>query len=439
MTFLAAGSGCAKNEYAPPPPPEVTVATPVEKTLRRTLSFTGTTSPIERVEIRARVSGFVDRADFVDGSDVKAGDLLYVIDPRPFEAKVRQAEASQQLAEARLESANAEVVRARSEANNAEAQLARGERAAQGGAVTEGELDDLRTARDAAFAAGHAAQAMVASAEAEIAAAKAQVEQTRLDLGYTQVVTPIDGRVGESLVDVGNLVGTSEPTHLTTVVRYDPIYAYFTISEAQLLKWIGDKQAGDAVDNPARQATGNFPLQLSLGNEEGYPHDGVLDYADLSVDQSSGTFLVRGRFENPERTIPPGAFVRIRAELEEKPAMLVDERAVGRDQGGAYVLVVVEQDGKQVVDRRNVTLGESHEGMQVIETGLQPSERVVVNGLQRARPGAVVRPRVAAAQTAAGAPGDQTPGDPMPGDPAAGEHEAGEQDAGESAPQPAAQ
>ncbi|MEM6331658.1 MAG: biotin/lipoyl-binding protein, partial [Planctomycetota bacterium] len=216
-------AGCGpKNEYQAPPPPEVTVARPVSQVISRSLQFTGTTSPVEKVEIRARVSGYLDKVAFTDGMNVEAGELLFVIDQAPFQTALRQAEATQRLAEARVESSLAEFDKARAEAENAQAQLARGERAARGGAVTEGELDDLRTTRDAAYASAKAAQAAIASSRAEVEAAAAQVASAKLDLSYTEVRSPIKGRVGEAEVDVGNLVGASDPTLLTTVVRYNP-------------------------------------------------------------------------------------------------------------------------------------------------------------------------------------------------------------------------
>lgn len=391
--LLLAAAGCgAKNEFQPPPPPAVTVANPVRKVIQRTLEFTGTTEPIERVDIRARVAGFLQEVKFTDGSAVEAGQSLFQIDPEPFATAKRQAVAAQRLAEAQAKSATAEFARAKAELDNASAQLARGQRAAEGGAVTAGELDDLRTTRDSAYASAAAAQAAIASAEAQIEAAKAQVAQTELDLGYADVRAPISGRVGESLVDVGNLVGSSEPTHLTTIVRYDPIYAYYTISESDLLMWLGWIKEGKNYSGPSESAKEDFPLRLGLSNEEGYPHEGLYDYADLGVDRSSGTFRVRGAFPNPNRSIPPGAFVRIQVPLQEEEALLVDERAVGRDQAGSFVLVVVDKEGGPTVERRAVKVAENFEHMRIVESGLTVDDRVIVNGVQRARPGAVVAP-----------------------------------------------
>ncbi|MEM6331084.1 MAG: efflux RND transporter periplasmic adaptor subunit, partial [Planctomycetota bacterium] len=181
-------------------------------------------------------------------------------------------------------------------------------------------------------------------------------------------------------------------TLLTTVVRYNPINAYYTISEADLLMWIGWVEEGKDYTRPGERATKEFPLYLGLSNEEGFPHEGRYDYADLAIARSTGTYLLRGVFDNSRRRIPPGAFVRVKVPLQEEEALLIDERAIGRDQGGTYALVVVDKPAGPTVERRSVNLAEAYERMRIVESGLTTADRVVVNGLQRARPGAVVRP-----------------------------------------------
>ncbi len=387
--------GCAPpNTYQAPPPPEVTVANPIVKEVSRSLFYTGTTEPVELVQIRARVSGFIDKIAFEDGVLVEENQLLYVIEQDPFSIAVRQAKAAQLLAEERVKSAQADFNSTKAEYQNAQAQLARGERAAQGGAVTQGELDDLRTTRDTAYAAAEAARAAIASSLAEVEAAKAEVAAAELDLSYTEVRSPIAGRVGETLVDRGNLVGASDPTHLTTVIRQDPINAYFAVNENDLLMWrkrLGEGKGYRDVDDPELPS---IPIFIGLANEEGYPHEGVFDYGDPGLDRSTGTLRVRGEFANPgvNPEIPLGAFVRVRVPLKPEAALLIDERAVGRDQQGSYVLVVEDVDGKPTVQRKAVEVGESYERMRIINSGLEATDRVVVNGLQRARPGAVVSP-----------------------------------------------
>jgi len=384
--------GCQPNEYVPPPPPTVTVAHPVEKEIVDYLEYTGTTEAIETVNVRARVKGFLESTHFEEGMEVEAGTLLYVIDPRPFQAELSKTHAALKLAEAQLEIAKADVIKTKAEAANREVQYRRGVKASKSGAVTASEIDNLRTLRDAAVAIYHAAQASVASAKAQISASQATLEQAELDLGYTQVKSPISGRAGRNLVDVGNLVGSGEATLLTSVVKYDPIYAYFTISELDLLQWMRQLRESSTDENPTHDGPVNRPVFLGLADEDGFPHEGVFDYADLTVDESTGTFLVRAKFPNPQRIIPPGAFVRIQVPMEEKRRMLIPERAVGRDQSGAYALVV---NSEQVVEQRSLKLGRQADGFQVVHEGLTPNDNVVINGIQRARPGAKVNPRQA--------------------------------------------
>lgn len=370
----------------------MTVAHPALRTVVDTIEFTGTTEAVEMVDIRARVEGFLLSIDFEEGKAVKKGDLLFQIDPRPFEATLAQADASVKLAMARLQSAKAELARAAAEVTNAETQVSRVERAItiSPGAVTREELDLRRTAVLTAKAAADAAQAAIASAKAEIDAGEALVQQANLNLSYTQVLSPIDGRAGRKLVDVGNLVGAGESTLLTNVIRYDPVYGFFTISETDLLKFNRrqiEKKTSSSADEEMELDQKIF---LGLGDEEGFPHEGKADYADLAVDQSTGTFLIRGVFPNAKRLIPPGAFIRVQVPREEIEVLLIDERAIGRDQAGAYLLVV---DPNDTVERRTVTLGGKYHGMQAVSGPIGADDRVIVNGLQRARPGAKVAPQ----------------------------------------------
>jgi membrane fusion protein (multidrug efflux system) len=405
--LLAATSGCQPpNEYIPPPPPTVTVSHPVEREVVDSEEYTGTTKAYELVDIRARVQGFLDEIRFEDGANVKAGDVLYLIDPKPFEAKVDEARAATALATAQLESAKAEEQKAVAEVANAESQYRRGYQASQSGAVSAGELDDLRTTRDSAAARVGVAKATILSAQAGIEAANAALNQAKLDLGYTKVTSPTDGRVGRTLVDVGNLVGSGEATQLTTVVSYDPIYAYFSISETDLLYYMR-RQRDDGHENaPSEASEKKRPIFLGLGDEDSYPHEGYLEYADLAVDEGTGTYLVRGTFPNTDHAIPPGAYVRINIPMEKSLAMLIPDEAVGRDQGGAFALVV---NSENMVERRPVELGAVHKGMRVIKSGLNVDDQVVVLGLQRARPGAKVNPEMAESQPSASSGSDPAP------------------------------
>lgn len=386
-------SGAGKNEYIPPPPPTVTVALPQQEEITDSKEYTGTSRPFEEVEIIARVEGFLESIEFRDGESVKAGQLLARIDARPFKAALEQAEASVALARARRQSAQAELMQAQARQANAQSELARVEAAVQRspGSISQSEIDLRRTQVMTETSAVEAAQAAIASAEAEIAAGEATVTQAKLNLDYTEVHTPIDGRVSAKNFDVGSLVGQANSSLLTTVTRYNPIYAYFSMSENDFLEFNRQRIAEDrpAVGDETSQSE-TYPLRLALSDETEFIHGGICDYVDTSIDESTGTFMVRGRFDNPNRLIPPGAFVRIQVPLEKKLAMLVDQAAVGLDQVGSYLLVV---NDKNEVEMRRVSLGGIHDGRQIIRDGdLKPTDRVIVKGLQFVRPGVTVTP-----------------------------------------------
>jgi len=362
-------TGCEqKNTYVAPPPPKVTVAQPLQQEVIDYLEFTGTTRAFEEVEIRARVAGFLQSMHFTPGTMVEKGDLLFVIDPRQYRASLNAAEAE-------LDSANAQLERA-------DAEFARAEKLFKQQAGSEKNVVQWRGERDMARAA--------------VAMAKAKVERARLDLGYTKVTAPIAGRVGRNLVDVGNLVGEREPTLLTTITSYDPMYVYFSLNERDLLKVVAMyresiKQKGFDPDTDA-DIKAEIPLFLGLANEEGYPHEGMLDFAESGVDPGTGTLQLRGVFPNPGKAplLYPGLFTRIRMPIAEREnALLVTERAIGADQGGRYLLAV---NSENVVEKRLIRMGQLVDGLRVIEEGIRLGDWVVVNGLQRARPGAKVDP-----------------------------------------------
>lgn len=344
-------SGCERQtEAVPPPPPEVTVAHPIQQDVTVYYEFTGTTEAIASVEIRARVEGYLQRVEMKDADDVEPGDMLFVIDPAEYQAALDRAEAELARNQAELQSATLGVERL-------EGLIAQG-------AVNRKELDDAYTAQ--------------AMGEAEVAAAKAAVTKAKLDLDYTQVRSPIAGRVSRSLVDAGNLVGAGERTLLTTVVQMDPMYVYFSIPERILLKRLAARPAD-------QRRHVEFAFYVGLANEKGYPHEGILDYVDNTVDSGTGTIRVRGQVPNDEGLLFPGAFVRIRVPGQVNAnAVLVREEAIGTDLGGKYVLVV---DAEDVVHHRPVELGATEEGWRVVREGLSPDERYIVSGLQRARPG----------------------------------------------------
>ena len=364
-TLVACGQ---KNEYVEPPPPKVTVAKPLQQDVIDYLEFTGTTHAFEKVEVRARVAGFLQNMHFIPGTRVEKGDLLFEIDPREYQALLNAAQAE-------LSSANAQL-------NRAETEFARSQKLFKQKAGAEKDVVKWRGERDIARAA--------------VLRAQAKVQRAELDLGYTQVAAPISGRVGRNLVDTGNLVGEGEPTLLTTVTRFDPIYAYFNLNERDLLRVMAiyRQRVNEKGLDPEKESDANAEISLFLGlaNEEGYPHQGIADFAESGVDTGTGTLQLRGIFQNPgnPKVLLPGLFARLRMPVNKRDnALLVSERAIGADQGGNYLLAVTNEN---VVEKRPIRVGQLVDGLRVIEEGLQPGESVVVKGVQRARPGAKVDP-----------------------------------------------
>jgi RND family efflux transporter MFP subunit len=358
-----------KNTYLEPPPPKVTVAEPLQQEVIDYLEFTGNTRAFEEVEIRARVSGFLQSVHFASGTWVDLGDPLFVIDPNEYQAEVNAATAELNAAKAMEHRAKIEYDRAK--------------RVFDKGAGRETDVVKWRGERDVALAA--------------IERAKANLERANLNLGYTRITAPISGRVSRNYVDVGNLVGEGKPTLLTTVTRYDPMYAYFNLNEYDLLrvKSMYRKRIEEKGIDPGEepQSVAEIPLFLGLANEQGYPHEGVLDFAESSVDPGTGTIQLRGVFDNPgpPNVLIPGLFARLRMPIDKREnALLVSERAIGADQGGTYLLTV---GGDNVVEKSPIRMGQLVDGLRVIEEGLQPGELVIVKGVQRARPGAQVDPQ----------------------------------------------
>ncbi len=389
LALLAAALawGCTqKNEYAPPPPPKVTVAQPLVEEVTDYLEFTGTTEAAAQVQVRARVKGLLESMHFTPGSEVRAGDLLFVIDPREYQAALDAAEAELASAEAQLKRAGIELGRAR--------------RLYKKKAGSEADVVKW--------------QGEVELAKAALLRAQAKIQAARLNLEYTQVTAPIGGKVSRNQVDPGNLVGYGEPTLLATVTDDDPIYAYFNLNERDLLGVMRLYQARQHEAGPGDEEVSikeaEIPVFLGLADEEGYPHQGVVDYADTTVDPDTGTLQLRGVFANEghPRELLPGLFTRLRMPIRQRQgALLVSERAVGADQGGPYLLMVSREN---VVEKRRVVKGQAVDGLVVIEEGLRPGEWVVVKGVQRARPGAKITPQrtdMAALRTSAQRPPGQ--------------------------------
>jgi RND family efflux transporter MFP subunit len=372
--------GCApQNQFVPPPPPKVTVARPVQREVADSLVFTGWTEAPKKVDLRARVSGYLDQVLFEDGAKVTEGDLLFVIEQRPFRTALAAAEAELQKARAALQLATSEYNRA--------------VRLKERNATTQAELD--------------VAAAQLETGKANVAAADAMVRKANSDLSYTEIRSPITGRIGRHMVDEGNLVST-EQTLLATVESYDPIYAYFSVSESDLLRYVSlTVEDGGSLEQMEKDPP---KLYLGLSNEEDFPREGHFDFSERSIDRQTGTALQRGVFPNPGWTLVPGLFVRIKAPVgSPRPRLLVPERAVSVDQLGDFLMVVGE-DKKAL--KRPAKLGMTVDGMRVVESGVTADDLVIVNGLQRARDGVVVEPEMegaappvpAAATTASTAP-----------------------------------
>ncbi len=373
LLIAVALAGCTgKNQYAPPPPPEVTVATPVKQQVRDYLEITGKTQSSESVDIRARVSGYLKSIEFKDGQTVSEGQLLFVIEPEPFKVALASAKAELQKADAKLALAEADVKRS--------------EPLVKKGAVSEQEWDVIVANR--------------ATAQADVAAAASAVSQADLNLSYTEVKAPIGGRISRHMVDVGNLIQI-QTTMLTNVQSISPIHAYFHVSEneLELLRESQSKSDGAAATPAENKVTQTkvaeskateTKVTVGLSHGRDFPYEGTIDFAELGVDPSTGKQLRRAVIENKDGALLPGLFVRVRIPVgDETPQLMVVDRSIATDQRGDYVLVV---NDKNVVEYRPVDLGLMTDGLRVIKSGIKEGDWIVTNGLQRARPGATVRP-----------------------------------------------
>jgi len=352
--------GCKeKQKAAQPEPPKVTVASPVMQDVTNYIYFTGYTEARKSVDLKARVEGYLQDFLFTPGSLVKEGDLLFVIDPNPCEATVARAEAT-------LETRQAELQLAR-------ATLKRKESAYKEKAVSE--LTVLE------------ARAQLSQAKAEVKGAEAALESAKLDLSYTTIYAPLSGRISRNYIDVGNLVGAGgQQTLLANIVNYDPVYVYFNLDERSLLLYKRHNKGKNIHDRD----TNKQKVFLGLEGETDYPHEGVGDYLDNTVDLATGTIQARAVFANKDLFILPGLFAKIRIPYSiSKNALLVPDTALASDQRGRYLLTV---NRKNIVEYKPVTIGTIVKGLRVITKGISAQDRVIVNGLQRARPGAAVTP-----------------------------------------------
>jgi multidrug efflux system membrane fusion protein len=378
LTFAA---GCAKKtEKEKPPPPEVVYATPTARDVTEVEEFTGYTRAVKTVEIRARVTGYLDKVLFKDGADVTEGDTLFQIDSRTYKADAEKAEAMVKQTEATLERITSD--------------LRRGRAMVTGRAISMEELDKLTGNRN--------------EADASVRAAKASQESARINLAYTRIASPISGRLSRTLVDAGNLVKADE-TMLTTVVTLDPIHAYFDVDERtvlQLRRMVQEKR----IDSARAQ---RITVQVGLADEEGFSRSGTIDFIDNQLDPGTGTLRVRAEIPNPPinrvYTLSPGMFVRIQLPVgRPQTSLLIPETALGSDQGNKFVYVL---DSQNKVTYRRVVPGQQEGTMRVIRplvtgekgevvSGLRTDERVIVTGQQRVRPGVEVKPYTVSEMTA---------------------------------------
>ncbi|EEF58871.1 efflux transporter, RND family, MFP subunit [Pedosphaera parvula Ellin514] len=351
-------AGCEHNQAQQQMPiPQVTVAKVEAKEVVEWDEFTGRTEAVETVEIRPRVSGYMQEVKFQSGQMVKKGDVLFVIDPRWYQADYNQKQASYEQARAHFENAEREAKR----------------------------TGQLLSSKAISTEEAEARQSRFQEAKAALAAAEAMRDSSKLDLDYTEVRAPIDGRVSRALVTQGNFVSgiSGVNTLLTTLVTVDPVYVYADVDENSLLKFTNLERS--------KKLEGEVPIELQLGDEEGFQHKGKIESFDNHLDPNTGSILLRAVFPNPDGKIMPGLFARIRVPLSERySAPLIEERSIGTDQGQKFVLSLTSSN---TVAYRAVKLGPLVDGKRIVRSGVQAGESIVVNGLQKVRPGAPVEPK----------------------------------------------
>jgi membrane fusion protein, multidrug efflux system len=357
--MLALAACGDKNAYVAPPPPKVVVAQPLQQPVTRFIELTGNTQAYNNVDLEARVQGFLEKINYVDGSAVKKDQVLFEIQRNTYEAQLEQAKAS--LASNQAAQVNAQIEYDR------QSQLQTQQ------VSTQAKLDDAKRQLDQAIAG--------------VEGAKANLQIAEINLGYTEVAAPFDGIATRHLVDVGALVGYAGPTKLATVVQVDPIYVYFNVSETIVLRI----KEGLARQNKTLRDVGAVPVEIGTQNDSGFPFKGTINYVAPQVDPSTGTLEVRGIFENKSMALLPGFFVRVRVPVQHiEKGIMVDDVAIGTNQLGEYVLVV---DKDNVVQQRQIKRGQLDGQLRVIESGLNGDEWVVIDGLQRAVPGNKVDPQ----------------------------------------------
>ena len=361
-SLAASLSGCKPdNKFQPPPPPEISVAVPLQQSVTPYEELTGNTVAFATVDLVARVEGFLTSQNYVDGSFMKKGDTLFVIEQTMYKAKVKEGEAQ-------LDGAKAQLL-------NAEAEFTRQETLLRQNVTAQNTYDQAKAKRD--------------SARANVENAEGNLTIAQTNLGYTTVMAPFDGLVSKHQVSVGELVGNGAATKLATIVQLDPIYVEFNVSEQDVLK-IRQNLANRRL---TVEELDKIPLDIGLMNEEGYPHAGFLNYVSPEIDAQTGTILVRGLFKNPDRALIPGFFTRIRLPmgLGAQSVLLIPNRVTAEDQAGKYVLVVNKDN---VVEQKRIKTGQLLVGgLRVITEGLTAEDRVVLTTNGQAVPGGKVVPK----------------------------------------------
>ena len=370
--FLLPGmlAGCGEsNTYVPPPPPKVTVAPPVKKTITRYLQATGNTAAVNTANLVARVPGFLETINYKDGDFVKKGTVLFTIEQETYELKYKQSEAAEQSARATQIQTQAEYDR--------QADLV------PRGAASKAALDNALANRD--------------NAQANFLQAQINTKLAAINYAYASVTAPFDGIVTARTLSVGEYVGaTTTPTVLATIVQLDPIYVNFNVDEQEVIRIREGVKERKMTSEELRKV----PVRVGLQSEQGYPHVGNLDYAAPNIDPSTGTLAVRAILQNGDRALLPGYFVRVQVPLAQRvDALLVPDTALGADQGGRYLLVVGKDN---VVEQRKVEIGQLDGTLRVVEKGISPTDQVIVAGLLRSIPGQKVDPQMATASEASG-------------------------------------
>jgi RND family efflux transporter MFP subunit len=405
MALVAVTIGCRNNPGSTPEekPLQVDAAVPVAQTITDYEIFSGRTEAIESTDVRARVTGYLDKINFTDGAFVKAGDVLFVIDPRPYEAALAKAKASVAQARASIRQAEATVALGQSNLNYLSAELARNRQLSRTGAVSGSEMDKSQGDVGATAATISAAKAQVEVAKANVKAAEAEEKAAQLNVDFTKVTAPISGVISRRFADRGTMV-LGDQTVLTNIVRLDKIYAYFDIDERTWLDLRRRLMDEGRIDSIQKKV---LPVWIGLARDTGYGFQGQIDFADNKLDPSTGTMRMRGTFDNTDLYFQPGMFVRVRLPVgRPHEALLIAEQAIGNDQGRQYVYVL---NGKNEVVYRRIETGALHDGLREIKSrrydsdapldegeGLRKGDRVVLNGLQRLRPGMPVEPTLVA-------------------------------------------